>query len=114
LLVEFSRCADGVPNVFIEDLPKYTGKDIPGSLMAVLHRNFGVCIGASLVAMDKEPTLVRPQEWQKVIGAGTTGLRSKGQWKAHLSSIAKKSFPEAKITLKTADAALIWIASFSL
>jgi len=91
-------------NVWMEDIPRYAGKDVPSSSIAILFRNYGFCLGAAQ-AMGLPVHLVKPQKWQKGIpaAAGVTGQGKKRVLKDHASRL----FPHAKPTLKTADALLI-------
>jgi hypothetical protein len=78
--------------------------------MFTFGRGVGVIVGL-LMAYQIPFREVRPQDWQKAVGAGTTNGRSKAQWKRHLCDLAKKRFPQVKgITLKTADALLMLAA----
>lgn len=58
-----------------------------------------------------------PAHWQRLAGISTLkrSLVSQSQWKGHLKEEAKKRFPKQskKITLKTADAFLIYYAVLS-
>lgn len=91
----------------IEKLPLFTGKNIPGSCMAVLHANAGVCIGAAL-ALCARVVMVEPHEWQKHFRLGTKkDCGSTTKWKNKLKAEAIRRFPSRNITLKTADALLI-------
>jgi hypothetical protein len=52
--------------------------------------------------------MVRPQTWQKNLGIGTSRTcASKTEWKNKLKALAQRKFPDAKVTLATADALLI-------
>jgi hypothetical protein len=92
----------------IEKLPLFTGRKIPGSCMAVLHANAGVCIGAAL-ALCARVVMVEPHEWQKYFRLGTKKDcgDSTTKWKNKLKAEAIRRFPSRNITLKTADALLI-------
>lgn len=92
----------------IEDIPKFVaGMQTSAAGMAKLHRNYGYLLGI-LDTLGVTVLTVRPQVWQKAIGAGNK--KSYGsRWKAHLKDIAVRRFPELhkEVTLKTADALLI-------
>ena len=90
----------------LEQVGGFTGEGQPGSAMFRFGRGVGVIVGL-LVAMGIPFIEVRPQAWQSAIGTGTRGTRSKPEWKRHLKDLAQKRNPGAKITLKTADAALM-------
>jgi hypothetical protein len=60
--------------------------------------------------MEREArvSLVTPQRWQKTLGAGTRGERTRDKWKLHLKGLAQLSFPGlSTISLSTSDALLI-------
>ena len=71
---------------------------------------FGVSYGALQMALtacyipyDK----AAPRTWQKALGAGARGGRSKAEFKRHLKHLAQHLFPRLKVTLATADALLL-------
>lgn len=92
----------------VEDVPKFVaGMQTSAAGMAKLHQNYGYILG-TLDALGYKVKTIRPQEWQKQIGAGDK--KSYGtRWKAHLKELAARRFPELgkAVTLKTADALLI-------
>lgn len=90
----------------LEKVGGFVGKKQPGSTMFTFGRGVGVIVGI-LMALGIPFREVRPQEWQKAVGAGTTNGRTKGEWKRHLRDLAQKRNPGHKITLSTADAALM-------
>lgn len=94
------------PEAVVEKVGGFVGRNQPGSAMFKFGRGVGVIVGI-LMALGIPFREVRPQEWQKHVGAGTTGKRTKTQWKRHLQDMAQKRNPSHKITLKTADAALM-------
>lgn len=117
-ILDLFRCeaaeAGGPENVVavVEDLPLFTGAEIPGARMAVLHRNFGFLLGAlGMAGIRRE--LVKPQAWQTGLGLGNSrtlpGTRSqrKTAWKNKLKARAQELYPNLKVTLATADALLI-------
>lgn len=92
--------------VIIEKVGGFTGRPQPGSRMFTFGRGVGVIIGA-LCALGIPFREVRPQEWQKVAGLGSSKGMTPPQWKRHLKDEATKRFPHLKPTLKTADAILM-------
>ena len=98
------------PECVLERVGGFAGKGQPGSAMFTFGRGVGVIVGL-LLAYQIPFREVRPQDWQKAVGAGTTSGRSKAQWKRHLCDLARKRFPTTKgITLKTCDALLMLAA----
>lgn len=93
---------------FLEDLVKYTGRNMPSSAMATYARNFGFIEGV-LQTLGVRIIRVKPQAWQKALGLGTSRGLSKTQWKNKLKGEAQRRFPQLskQITLKTADALLL-------
>jgi hypothetical protein len=91
---------------FLEDLVKYTGVNMPSSAMATYAGNWGFLRGA-LMALGWRVVLVRPQEWQKALGLGTSRGVNKTEWKNKLKQRASELFPMCKVTLATSDALLI-------
>lgn len=106
-----SGCEEGGEDLeaVIETVGGYVGgKGAPGSSMF----NFGFSTGfihGALIALGIPLHEIRPQEWQKRVGAGTSKIHgSKPAWKHHLVNLAKKHFPQVGgINLHTADALLI-------
>lgn len=99
-----SRDTFGPLTVFLEELPKFTGK-MSGSSMATMFRNYGRIEGL-LAAYGARIEYLPPKKWQQALGLGdkkTHGPR----WKAHLKGRAQALFPNLTVTLKTADALLI-------
>jgi hypothetical protein len=99
-----SRDTFGPLTVFLEELPKFTGK-MSGSSMATMFRNYGRIEGL-LAAYGARIEYLPPRKWQQALGLGdkkTHGPR----WKAHLKGRAQALFPKLSVTLKTADALLI-------
>jgi hypothetical protein len=83
----------------LEKVGGFCGKGQPGSAMFKFGRGVGVVVGV-LLAAEIPFKEVTPQAWQKHVGAGTTGKRTKTQWKKHLQDMAQKRNPAHKITLK--------------
>lgn len=107
---ELLRSAQRVGNgtLVIEQIPLFTGKNIPSSTTAVLFENFGIILGVA-IALGMRIERVRPQDWQKVFGVGTSrNCDSKTEWKNKLKSKAQELFPQTKVTLATADSLLIF------
>lgn len=99
------------PVAYVEKVGGYVGgAGTPGSAMFVFGQNVGQIEGvlATLEVPVERPT---PQAWQKALSLGTTSGRSKSQWKRHLLSKAIALYPSHRITLKTADAFLIYHAA---
>ena len=92
--------------VYLEDLVKFTGTNMPGSSMAKYASNWGFLKGA-LMALNCRIVLISPQKWQKALGLGTSKGLSKTEWKNKLKERAAQLYPECKVTLNTADALLI-------
>ena len=91
---------------WVEEVPRFCGKNLPASSIAVLFRNFGFSLGV-LSAFNIETRLVRPQEWQKGLSLGTSKGMTRTEWKNKLKAEAQRRFPKIKVTLKTADAILL-------
>jgi hypothetical protein len=97
---------DKTPVAYVEQLVKYTGRNMPSSAMATYASNWGIIIGA-LLAFKFRIVEVPPKLWQKVLGLGTSKGMSKTEWKNKLKGLAQKLYPNLTVTLKTADALLI-------
>lgn len=93
---------------YVENIPLFTGKNLPGSSVAKLFRNFGFILGC-LQTLGVEIKLLRPQQWQKLMSMGTKGSLTTTAWKNKLKAEAQRLFPQlgTSVTLKTADALLI-------
>lgn len=98
--------AVSTPVAYLEQLVKYTGRNMPSSSMAVYASNWGVIMGALLVHKYRIIE-VPPKKWQSALGLGTTKGLSKTEWKNKLKNMAEKLYPNITVTLKTADALLI-------
>lgn len=93
--------------LWIEEVPKFTGKNIPSSTTAVLFRNVGRVEGIA-VTLGYALHRVSPVEWQKNLGlGGRKSCASQGEWKRKLKNKAQELHPLLDVTLKTADALLI-------
>lgn len=92
---------------WIENIPTFAGKNIPGHAIAVLYGNFRFIEGW-LTARGARIRRVTPQAWQKSLSLGTRATAgSTSKWKRKLRDEAARRFPELDVTLKTADALLI-------
>lgn len=97
--------------VYLEEVGGYIGgAGNTGSAMFTFGRNFGEIIGVC-AAMKFPLHLVRPQVWQKALGLGNSAGMTKTQWKNKLKARAMQLYPDVKITLKNADALLIYHAA---
>ena len=94
----------------IESLIKYTGFNMTGSSMAVYAKNWGNIEGI-LKAFDYTVHEIHPKTWQKAVGLVRLKGESTPDWKRRLKAEAQKLFPNKEITLKTADAYLIYYAT---
>jgi hypothetical protein len=99
------------PTVFLEELPKFTGK-MSGSSMATMFRNYGRIEGL-LAAYGVRIEYLPPKKWQSALGLGDKKTHG-NRWKAHLKGRAQALFPKLSVTLKTADALLILEAGRTL
>lgn len=91
---------------YLENIVKYAGTNMPSSSMAVYASSWGVIKGM-LMALGFELILVKPQDWQKALGLGTSKGMSKTEWKNKLKGEAQRLYPGADVTLATADALLM-------
>jgi len=97
--------------VYLEEVGGYVGgAGAPGSAMFNFGKNYGEIIGVC-AAYGLPTHLVRPQKWQKALSLGTSTGMSKTEWKNKLKAKAQQLFPSTKLTLSTADAALIHYAA---
>ena len=94
------------PLAFIEEVPKFVGRNIPSSSSFTLGKSFGELLGV-LTALEIETHRIRPQEWQKAVGSGKRSGRGDSEWKNHLKALAQDFFPAQKVTLWNADALLL-------
>lgn len=88
-------------------VPMFGGRGIPAAKSSVLFENYGFLKGAAMAA-GLNVVEVPPQRWQKDLGLGNSRGMSKTDWKNKLKDKAQALFPHLKVTLKTADALLIW------
>lgn len=97
--------------VFLEEVGGYIGgAGAPGSAMFNFGRSYGEILGVC-AGLGLPIHLVRPQKWQKALSLGTSAGMSKTEWKNKLKAKAQQLFPATKLTLSTADAALIHYAA---
>lgn len=89
---------------YLELVGGYIGKKQPGSAMFRFGENYGFLRGV-LQALGIPTELVRPQQWQKGLG-GLKGIEGQARKRA-LRDHAARLFPNAHVTLSTADALLI-------
>ena len=94
--------------VWMEEVPPYVGGNIPSSAAFKLGKSCGFLAG-SVRASGFPLHLVRPTEWQKGLSGvrGVSGAAKKRVLRDH----AVRLYPDAtdkRITLKTADAVLIY------
>lgn len=93
--------------VWIEEIPKFTGRLIPSSRIAVMFENFGQAQGLA-IGLGYVLNRVRPVDWQEPLGlGGKKSCDSSSEWKRKLRNRAAELYPNLDVTLKTADALLI-------
>lgn len=98
---------------YLEMVNGYGGNQMGTSQSGfVFGFNTAACL-LSLVFLDVPVIRPTPQQWQGVIGLGPTKHLSKAQHKAALKARAQMLFPKHRLTLKTADAALIYYAAIN-
>ena len=105
------RVSTAGESAYLEELVKYTGRNMPSSAMAVYASNWGIIKGA-LIAMGFRIIMVPPKKWQAALGLGSAKGLSKTEWKNKLKQRAQELFPEIDVTLATADALLILEAAY--
>jgi hypothetical protein len=111
LVKELRVISSDLPDVYIEELPKWQGK-MSASSMGVMFQNYGQLLGV-LKTLDCRIVMIKPPVWQKALGLGDKKAHGK-KWKTHLKARAQEFYPTHEITLKTADAFLIYEASLRL
>ena len=101
--------ANGCREAWVEQVGGYCGgKGAPGSAMFNFGQGYGFILGV-LAARFVRVNLVRPQQWQKHFSLGTAkSCASKSEWKNKLKQKAQQLFPTHSVTLKTADAFLLY------
>lgn len=106
--IKLARIDDKEPICTIEKVGGFAGgPGQPGSAMFSFGKNVGIIYGA-FMALKVRIEEVTPQKWQKALSLGTRGTMDKTQWKNKLKATAQKLYPGHKVTLKTADALLIY------
>lgn len=96
---------------YLEELVKFTGRNMPSSAMATYAGNWGIIKGM-LTALRYRIVLVPPKKWQAALGlGGSKSHASKTAWKNHLKQRAEQLFPNVKVTLSTCDALLMYEAA---
>jgi hypothetical protein len=79
-----------------------------GMAMFTFGKGFGH-LEMALLSLGIKTNEVTPQKWQKHFQLGSsTKCASKTEWKNKLKAKAQQLFPNEKVTLKTADALLIY------
>lgn len=102
-----ARVSDDADRVaYLEDLVKYTGRNMPSSAMATYASNWGIIKGI-LTVLRYRIVLVPPKKWQAALGLGSKGKSTTTEWKNKLKQRAEQLYPNIKVTLATADALLI-------
>ena len=97
---------ESVTTAYLEDVPPYAGKNLPGSRMFRLGESCGVVQGV-LSSLYINTVLVRPQAWQGALGLKKEKGMEQAAWKRALKEAAQVLYPDITITLKTADAVLL-------
>lgn len=93
--------------IYIEDIPKFTGKNIPSSTTAVLFQSMGRLEGIA-IALGYSLHRIPPKMWQEPLGLGKAkDCANSSEWKRKLKNKAAELYPTLEPTLKTADALLI-------
>ncbi len=124
------RVAGDTGIAYVEQIVKHIGAGIPASTMAVYASNWGISIGALMMA-GWRVELPTPQLWQKTLGLGIIGRQQvrkgllgcelamerdrvkkansqlKRDWKNKLLATAQRLYPGVTVTLKTSDALLL-------
>ena len=102
-------CKSALVELYVEEPPLFTGKNIPGSSVGKMMFNFGLIYGAA-IALGWKVHRVRPQAWQKAHPLGKKADHGSA-WKRHLKARASELYPNHPITLCTSDAFLIYDAA---
>lgn len=77
-----------------------------GASMFKFGKNFGY-LTMALLANNIQTYDPTPQKWMKAFQLVRGKTESKTEWKNRLKAMAQQMYPQAKITLSTADAILI-------
>jgi hypothetical protein len=102
---DFSDYSPANFTAVIEEIPMGGWGPIPQSTVAKLHQGYGRILGI-LEVRGFRVIKVKPQAWQKTIGAGNKREWGKG-WKKHLADIAHDRFPALEFKTEQADALLL-------
>jgi hypothetical protein len=104
-LADFCEFSPTHYTVVIEEVPMGGWGVIPQATVAKLHQGYGIILGI-LETRGFRVIKVKPQAWQKTIGAGSKRDHGK-DWKKHLANIARQRFPNVEFNQQQADALLI-------
>lgn len=96
--------ASGIECAVVEEVVGFIPSAGAGA-MFTFGKGFGFLLGC-LMALNFRIELVRPQKWQSAMSLGKKSEHGKN-WKKHLLQKAQQLFPNADVTLKTADALLL-------
>ena len=102
---DFSYLEAKTYTAVIEEIPMGGWGPIPQSTVAKLHQGYGRILGI-LEVRGFRVIKVKPQAWQKTIGAGNKRDHGKG-WKKHLADLARDRFPNVEFKVDQADALLM-------
>ena len=102
---DFSDYSPTHHTAIIEEIPMGGWGPIPQSTVAKLHQGYGKILGI-LEVRGFRVIKVKPQAWQKTIGAGNKRDWGK-DWKKHLANIAHDRFPSLDFKTEQADALLL-------
>jgi hypothetical protein len=103
--------ATGISECHIEHVCGFVAAAGAGQMFS-FGEGFGFIKGC-LMALGYSVHLHRPQKWQKAMSLGSKKDHGKN-WKNHLKGRAQQLFPTCDVTLKTADALLIFQYAQSL
>lgn len=104
-LLRFWKVGDAT--LYIEEVPKFVGRNIPSSTTAVLFQNVGRIEGIA-AALGYSLHRVGPKVWQEPLGlGGKKSCANSSEWKRKLKAKAEELYPTLDVTLKTSDALLI-------
>ena len=102
--IDTIRESDFKIRIVVEDIPPYTGNNIPGSSAFKMGQSYGLILGIGLG--ERIPTFkIGPKKWQKPL-PGLQGLKGPSR-KKELKDICRRLYPDLNPTLKTCDAILI-------
>jgi hypothetical protein len=102
---DFSEFSPSHYTAVIEEVPMGGWGVIPQATVAKLHQGYGMILGI-LEVRGFRVIKVKPQAWQKTIGAGSKRDHGKN-WKKHLANIARQRFPNVDFNQQQADALLL-------